>query len=131
MPSRGAIGDNKNEALPAKDLLVAVNDGLNDEYRGQLNAYRNTVNHTGDSPNASQSIGAIVASLNTPAFNGLETDADRLDLLRQNQRDLAIMVRDNLATLNAMNAWFTSVRGALAKALKFLNKAGGIGRGGV
>lgn len=124
MKTRKDVSESNNDVLLAKDLLVAVNDGLNTDYRGVLQAYRGLVRHTDDDAPTSQSIGAIVASLNPPAFNGLETDADRLELLRQNQRDLAFMVRDNLVVLNAMNAWFSIIRGALAKVLRYLNRAG-------
>lgn len=121
MPQRDPVGE-KNEALKAKDLLKAINDGLNNGYRVELKAYRALVRHTADDASTSQSISDLISSTTPANFNAL-TDAEKLDLLRQNQRDLAFMVRDNLAVLNAMNTWFSTVRGALAKALKHLNRA--------
>jgi hypothetical protein len=123
MPTRRDVPEGSNDALLAKDILDAMNAGLIDA-RTALNLYRKSVNAPDETTATSTAFNEMLASTTPAAFNGLADDAARLALLRRNQREILFLLRELLAVVNAYNAWFTQVRGSLAKVLRFLRRSG-------
>jgi hypothetical protein len=123
MPTRRDVPEGSNDALLAKDILDAMNAGLIDA-RTALNLYRKSVNAPDETTATSTAFNEMLASSTPANFNSLADDAARLELLRRNQREILFLLRELLAVVNAYNAWFTQVRGALAKVLRFIRRSG-------
>jgi uncharacterized coiled-coil protein SlyX len=104
------------QAINPKQLLKDLNKEM-EPFNAQIKLAREYVFNQNDAPTVND-IGTIVGSVTPAAFNGLEDDAARLELLRSNQRDMALMIREMNKAFGETQSVIVRMRAALAALLR-------------